>query len=65
MTCAACVHHIGNALRDLPGVVDVQVSLGTETATVEFPPNTITKPDLRDALSGAGYSVRGFADEDT
>jgi Cu+-exporting ATPase len=65
MTCAACVHHVGNALRDLPGIVDAQVSLGTETATVEFPPNAITKPDLRDALSGAGYSVRGFADEDT
>ena len=65
MTCAACVHHVGNALRNLPGIVDAQVSLGTETATVEFSPNTITKPDLRDALSGAGYSVRGFEDEDT
>ncbi len=65
MTCAACVHHVGNALRDLPGIVNAQVSLGTETATVEFAPNAVTKPDLRDALSGAGYSVRGFADEDT
>ena len=65
MTCAACVHHVGNALRDLRGIVDAQVSLGTETATVEFSPNTVTKPDLRDALSRAGYSVRGFADEDT
>lgn len=65
MTCAACVHHVGNALRDLDGVVDAQVSLGTETATVEFAGQAVTKPDLRDALSGAGYSVRGFADEDT
>nr|MBC8453388.1 heavy metal translocating P-type ATPase [Chloroflexota bacterium] len=64
MTCAACVHHVGNALRDVPGIVDAQVSLGTESATVEFSPNSVTKPDLRDALSGAGYSVRGFADED-
>ena len=65
MTCAACVHHVGNALRDVPGIVDAQVSLGTETATVKFTPNAVTKPDLRDALSGAGYSVRAFADEDT
>jgi P-type Cu+ transporter len=65
MTCAACVHHVGNALRDLPGIVDAQVSLGTETATVEFASQAVTKPDVRDALSGAGYSVRSFADEDT
>ena len=65
MTCAACVHHVGNALRELPGIVDAQVSLGTETATVEFAPNAVSKPEIRDALSGAGYSVRGFADEDT
>ncbi len=65
MTCAACVHHVSNALRDLPGIVEAQVSLGTETATVEFAPNAVSKLELRDALSGAGYSVRGFADEDT
>jgi Cu+-exporting ATPase len=65
MTCAACVHHVGNALRELPGIVDAQVSLGTETATVEFASRSIIKPDVRDALSGAGYSVRSFADEDT
>ena len=65
MTCAACVHHVSNALRELPGIVEAHVSLGTETATVEFAPNAVSKPDLRDALSGAGYSVRVFADEDT
>ena len=65
MTCAACVHHVGNALNEVPGISDAQISLGTETATVEFAPNSVTKSDLRKALSGAGYSVRQFADEDT
>jgi P-type Cu+ transporter len=64
MTCAACVHHVSNALNSVPGISDAQVSLGTETATVEFAANAVTKPDLREALSGAGYSVRQFADED-
>ena len=66
MTCAACVHHVGSALRELPGVIDANVSIGTETATVEFAPTsgTVTKSALRDAVSGAGYSIRGFADED-
>jgi len=65
MTCAACVHHVGNALNEVPGISDAQISLGTETATVEFAPNSVTKSDLREALSRAGYSVRQFADEDT
>jgi len=65
MTCAACVHHVGNALNEVLGISNVQVSIGTETATVEFAPHSVTKSDLRDALSGAGYSVRQFADEDT
>ncbi|MCZ6539761.1 MAG: heavy metal translocating P-type ATPase [Chloroflexi bacterium] len=67
MTCASCVHHVGNALRELPGVIDANVSIGTETATVEFAsaPGIVMKPALRAAVSGAGYSIRGFADEDT
>ena len=66
MTCAACVYHVGNALRELPGVIDANVSIGTETATVEFALTSadVTKSALRDAVSGAGYSIRGFADED-
>ena len=66
MTCAACVYHVGSALRELPGVIDANVSIGTETATVEFAPTSgaVTKSALRDAVSGAGYSIRGFADED-
>jgi len=64
MTRAACVHHVGNALRELPGIIGAQASLGTETATVEFTQSAVTKPELREALSRAGYSIRGFADED-
>jgi Cu+-exporting ATPase len=64
MTCASCVHHVDNALNSVPGIVDAQVSLGTETATVEFEASDVTKPELREALAGAGYTVRGFADED-
>ena len=66
MTCASCVHHVGKALRELPGVIEANVSIGTETATIEFASASavITKPAVRAAVSGAGYSIRGFADED-
>ena len=65
MTCAACVHHVDNALRQLPGVHSANVSLGTETAFVQFKPAEVTKSDLIKAISGAGYSIRAFADETT
>ncbi|MBI01406.1 MAG: copper-translocating P-type ATPase [Chloroflexi bacterium] len=65
MTCAACVHHVMNALNKLPEIIDSQVSLGTETATVEYTTGSRpTKTNLREALSNAGYSVRKFTDED-
>ncbi|MQG38187.1 MAG: copper-translocating P-type ATPase [SAR202 cluster bacterium] len=65
MTCAACVHHVTNALNKLPEVIDSQVSLGMETATVEYTLGSSTKANLREALASAGYSVRKFADENT
>ena len=64
MTCAACVHHVMNALNRLPEIIDSQVSLGTETATIEYKTGSPTKTNVREALSNAGYSVRKFADED-
>ena len=64
MTCAACVHHVMNAIDKLPEIIDSQVSLGTETATVEYTTGSPTKTNLREALSNAGYSVRKFTDED-
>ena len=65
MTCAACVHHVMNALNKLPEIIDSQVNLGTETATVEYTTGSRpTKTNLREALSNAGYSVRKFTDED-
>jgi len=64
MTCAACVHHVMNAINKLPEIIDSQVSLGTETATVEYTAGSPTKINLRKALSSAGYSVRNFTDED-
>ena len=36
MTCSACVSHIENAIREVPGVSHVNVNLGVEKASVEF-----------------------------
>ena len=35
MTCDNCVHHVTEAIRNIPGVTDVKVSLADNSATVE------------------------------
>ncbi len=60
MTCSACVSHVGNALRELPGVMRADVNLATETAEIEFVSGAVTRRYLRDAVTGAGYSLRSF-----
>ena len=53
MTCAACVMHVENALKRVPGVSSAVVNLATEKASVEF--NTRRGGDgLVPPSSGAG-----------
>ena len=62
MTCSACVSHIENALRDVPGVAVANVNLGVERASVEFVPGIAELSDLQAVVEGAGYRVEGFND---
>ena len=62
MTCSACVSHIENAIREVPGVSHVNVNLGVEKASVEFVPGMVELSDLQAAVEGAGYWVEGFND---
>ena len=57
MTCASCVLHVENALKQLPGVSLAQVNLATETATVDYDPGAATPQDLAEAVNDAGYSA--------
>ena len=36
MTCAACVAHVESAIKNVSGVIDVTVNLGTERAAVRL-----------------------------
>jgi Cu+-exporting ATPase len=60
MTCASCVGHVGNALRELTGVIRADVNLATETAEIEFVSGAVERRDIRDAVVGAGYEVIAF-----
>ena len=57
MTCAACVGHVESAIRDVPGVEDVSVNLGTEKASVRVGEDDLPVEAIREAVAGAGYSV--------
>ena len=63
MTCAACVSHVGNALREVDGVLFASVNLATEQATVEYIPGQASLPDMKSMVNDAGYTVDGVDDE--
>jgi Cu+-exporting ATPase len=57
MTCASCVAHVEDALNNLPGVVEANVNLATEKASVTFIPGATGMVDFKRAVAEAGYEV--------
>ncbi len=57
MTCASCVNRVTRALEKVPGVVDVDVNLATERATVTYVPGAGDVKALVAAVEDAGYEV--------
>jgi len=63
MTCASCVAHVEEALAKTPGVLNVNVNLATEKASVEYIPTLTGLPDFRRAVADVGYEVLPTAEE--
>jgi Cu+-exporting ATPase len=57
MTCAACVGRVERALQRTDGVLDANVNLATERATVRYLPATVDPARLKSAIRQAGYEV--------
>ncbi|MDR1825810.1 MAG: heavy metal translocating P-type ATPase [Bifidobacteriaceae bacterium] len=57
MTCAACVRRVEKAVGRLEGVASVSVNLATEKATVDYDPQTIRLPQIKQAIEKAGYQA--------
>lgn len=55
MHCAGCVGTVERALRSVAGVVEAQVNLATEQATVAYVPTSVAVETLRQAITRAGY----------
>jgi copper chaperone CopZ len=62
MTCNGCVKHVDAALRGLPGVTTVQVSLTDADAKVSHDPEQSPPASLVDAVTRAGYEATCHAE---
>lgn len=56
MTCNGCVKHVDQALRAVPGVTAVEVTLAEHRAKIVHDPAQATLPSLVAAVEGAGYT---------
>lgn len=64
MTCASCVATIEKALTGVDGVLNANVNLATERATVEFLPSVASVTELQRAIEDAGYTALDVEGED-
>lgn len=58
MSCAACAARIEKALAGVPGVVEANVNLALERATVVYDPAMVESDRLKKAVHDSGYEVR-------
>ena len=68
MSCASCVGRVDKALAAMTGVLDVNVNLASETATVTYLEGAVVVADLLKAAVDAGYPAtlpQDSAPEDT
>jgi Cu+-exporting ATPase len=57
MTCASCVGRVEKALKRVPGVIDANVNLASEQASVTYVPSATGWSELKAAVERAGYGV--------
>jgi len=57
MTCGGCTSNVTHALKAIPGVSDVKVSLAAGEATVQYDQSLTSPGQLKSAVEGAGYGV--------
>ena len=58
MACEGCVSTITSAIKAIPGVKSVEVSLKAKKATVLAADSQVSSQKIEDAISSAGYKGR-------
>jgi len=57
MTCASCAMRIEKGLKKVPGVIDAQVNLATERATVTYDPEQTGVEQMVQKVEAVGYKA--------
>lgn len=57
MTCVSCVSHVEGALKELPGVSNVAITLATNKASLTYDPDRLTLAEMARAVVDVGYRV--------
>ncbi len=57
MTCASCAMRIEKGLKKVPGVMDAQVNLATEQATVSYDPGQTGPDQMVQKVDAVGYKA--------
>ena len=57
MTCASCVTTVEGALSSVPGVIQANVNLATERATITYIPGVAGLAEFKAAVDKTGYKV--------
>ncbi len=57
MTCGGCVNSVTNALKQVQGVNNINVSLADKQAVIDFDDSQTTIDTLKEAIEDAGYDV--------
>jgi len=57
MSCASCVKKVETALSNVPGVIQAQVNLALQNASIEITPGKVTLRDISREIEALGYKV--------
>jgi len=64
MSCASCVNRVERAIRSLTGVLQVNVNLASESASIEYLPERVSIEDFKKVVRDSGYQVLETEEED-
>ncbi|ULT58234.1 heavy metal translocating P-type ATPase [Neobacillus drentensis] len=57
MTCAACANKVEKRLNKLDGIEKANVNFALETVLVEYNPQQVSVPEMKEAIKKLGYSL--------
>ncbi len=55
--CVACITAIENALKEVPGVIDVSINAVTAKAVIDYDPSVVTVDAIIQTIRNTGYDV--------